>query len=101
MAPQNSPTTLDLIVARNSNGSVELIPAPGAATTIDRIVVHVNGTPSQRDFPAGGRVLLTIASTPPEPEPAPAAAPSDVTVAGAGAVATAAPSAGARARPTP
>jgi hypothetical protein len=97
MAPQNSPTTLDLIVARNSNGSVELVPAPGAATTIDRIVVHVNGTPSQRDFPTGGRVLLTVASTPPEPEPAPAAASSEVTEAGA----AVAPSAESRARTKP
>lgn len=49
-------------ITRCSNGSVELRPAEGDANPlgIDRIVVHINGTPNPKDFPVDSDATITI-----------------------------------------
>jgi hypothetical protein len=61
-------TQIRTIVHRNSNGSVELL--PDTASGLDRIVVHALGTPSEKTFPVGGIVTLTLDSEPPAPQQA-------------------------------
>jgi hypothetical protein len=48
-------------ITRNSNGSVDILPAPGEnAFGIAKLVVHTVGTPSTKDFPVDSDATITI-----------------------------------------
>lgn len=51
-------------ITRNSNGSVDLQPIAGEANpfNIDRLTLHISGTPSEKDFPVDSEATIALSS---------------------------------------